>query len=271
VADIDIGPGNPAPATYLELLAEVLEDGVLTQDEAGALASLAQAYSLSKSQVTAAHRSFLLALAHKAVEDGKITHDERAELLATADALGFQDQIVRDVLNEATAALTAQRGKESRPVPASWPHHPTLCVGDGVAFTGCDDLMRAGLEGRARAVGLRVTGSVSGRTAALITDNPLTDTTKARAARVRGTRVVSPQVFAELVDFIQPAIEPPAPQHKGPINADVADPSASAIRTWARQQGISVSTRGRIPQELLSAYQAVEHPTGHDFNQASGD
>ena len=65
--------GAPAAATaYLELLAEVLEDGVLTDDEAASLASLAQTYSLSRDQVHAAHRGFLLALAHKVIEDGKV-------------------------------------------------------------------------------------------------------------------------------------------------------------------------------------------------------
>ncbi|MEU9824743.1 hypothetical protein [Micromonospora chersina] len=115
--------GAPASATaYLELLAEVLEDGVLTDDEAASLASLAKTYSLSRDQVEAAHRGFLLALAHKVIEDGRVTRDERQELLATAATLGFTDGIVKAVLDEARAALAEERGKDCRPLPTSWPH-----------------------------------------------------------------------------------------------------------------------------------------------------
>ena len=54
-----------------------------------------------------------------------------------------------------------------------------------VAFTGCDPIERAQLEGRAIAARLRV---------------------KARRARDLGTRIVSPDVSAYMVAHIQPAL-----------------------------------------------------------------
>ncbi|GAB3803106.1 exonuclease domain-containing protein [Micromonospora zhanjiangensis] len=248
--------GAPIGATaYLELLAEAFEDGILTSEEAAALASLAKTYSLTREQVEAAHRGFLLALAHKAIEDGTVTRDERQELLGAALVLGYNDGIVRAVLDEARAALTEQRGKTCRPLPDSWVHGEPLHVGDGVAFTGCDELVRARLEGQAKASGLRVTGSVSRRTVVLVTDGSVPDTRKAQAARQFGTRTVEPGIFAELVQYVQPATTVPASRTRSPIspapvqsatiNTTVSDSPVSnaVIRAWARAQEACRRTR----------------------------
>ncbi|MER6758006.1 exonuclease domain-containing protein [Micromonospora echinofusca] len=275
-----IEEGAPISTTgYLELLAEALEDGVLTDDEAASLASLAKTYSLSREQVDAAHRGFLLALAHKAIEDGRVTRDERQELLMTAQALGFTDGIVKAVLDEARTALAEQRGKACLPLPASWPYGEPLRIGEGVAFTGCDELLRARLEGRAQAVGLRVTGSVSRKTAVLVTDGADPNTTKAQAAREFKTRVVTPDVFAEMIQFIQP-VETEAPAHTLTLTvptptafpaASTAGPTLPApgptIRAWARAQGLPVAVRGRLATEIVNAY-AVAH--GLDMKMNSG-
>jgi DNA polymerase-3 subunit epsilon len=266
--------GAPAAAgAYLELLAEVFEDGVLTSDEARALADLATTYHLSREQVTAAHRGFLLALAHKAVEDGRITRDERTELLTVATALSFPDGAVKAILDEARAALADQRAAHCAPLPPGWPHGEPVRIGDGIAFTGCDDLERARLEGRARAVGLRVTGSVSAKTVLLVTDGADPSTGKAQAARTRGTRVVTPAVFAVLLAHIQPALPSPAlvtsAAHPGATTrpADATPPAAAAdhgapdtadpatIRRWARTHGFAVSTRGRLSADVIAAFQ----------------
>lgn len=272
-----IEEGAPSSTTgYLELLAEVLEDGVLTDDEAASLAGLAKTYSLSREQVDAAHRGFLLALAHKAIEDGKVTRDERQELLAVAQALGFTDGIVKAVLDGARAALAEQRGKGCLPLPDSWPHGEPLRIGEGVAFTGCDELLRARLEGRAQAAGLRVTGSVSRKTAVLVTDGVAPYTTKAQAARELNTRIVTPDVFAELVHYVQPAKTEAATRTQAvsvpsPVAPTTATTTGStllapgpAIRAWARAQGLPVGVRGRLATEVINAYAAAHALDGRD-------
>jgi DNA polymerase III epsilon subunit family exonuclease len=184
--------GAPAIATaYLEMLFEVLEDGVLTDVEAQSLAEVAKVYSLTRQQVEATHRGFLLALAHRIVEDGKVTREERNELLGAAKALGFSDELPGDVLDHALAALNESRGTDCEPLSVDWPHGEPLRVGQGVAFTGCDQLIRAQLEGRAQRAGLRVTGAVTRKTAVLVTDGADPNTTKAASAREHGTRVVT--------------------------------------------------------------------------------
>jgi DNA polymerase-3 subunit epsilon len=271
--------GAPAGTTaYLELLAEVLEDGVLTAEEATSLAALAKVYSLTREEAHAAHRGFLLALAHKVIEDGKVTRDEREELLATASVLGFTDGIVRAVLDEARAALAGQRSRNCKTLPNPWPYGEPLRIGDGVAFTGCDDLVRARLEGQAQAVGLRVTGSVSRKTVVLVTDGLDPHTTKAETARQLATRIVTPDVFVYLIVYIQPArVEPqnaagiPAissPTHseahyvptQGTTIAASLSAPGPAIRAWARDHGLPVGVRGRLPADVVAAYIAAHQP-----------
>ena len=142
-----------------------------------------------------------------------------------------------------------------------------------MAFTGCDELERARLEGRAQAAGLRVTGAVSRKTAVLVTDGADVGTSKARSARQYGTRIVTPTVFAELVAYVQPVT--PADPHpasrsassieprKVATPANVAQPDGlptvdpSAVRSWARQQGWPIGLRGRLPADVVATYHAA--------------
>jgi DNA polymerase-3 subunit epsilon len=264
-----VDEGAPAVARgYLELLLEVLEDGVLTEAEAVSLAELARQYSLSREQVVSTHRAFVMALAHKIVEDGKVTRDEREHLRSTMAALGVESDVPQRILDEAFAARAEERAGECRPLPPRWRHGEPLRIGQGVAFTGCDALLRARLEGQAQAAGLRVTGSVSRVTAVLVTDGVNRDTTKAVAARELGTRVVDPKTFRELVRYVQPAqIAEVVPNHAPGQNGGLVrdhhegvDPAA--IRAWARENGMVVGVRGRIPAEVRTAYRTATYAGG---------
>jgi len=249
---------------YVELLAEVLEDRVLTTEEAESLAELAGTYGLSREQVEAAHRGFLLALAHKAIEDGTITAAERQDLAHVAKTLALDAGIVQSVLDEAAAAFAIAQSYVTKPVPESWDKGEPLRAGDRVAFTGCDEAERARLEAKARAAGLRVTSSVSRLTAVLVTDGANRNTRKAVAAREYGTRIVSPGAFAQLLEHVQPALETgtqrasatsakvPEPRAPEPAAATRVDPSA--VRAWARANGLPVGVRGRIPADVLEKY-----------------
>jgi len=190
---------------YSELLSWVFEDGILTDAEACELIEFAKRYSLSREDLDTIHREFLVGMAQRAVRDGKVTRDERRELLETAEALGQTSRVVKAVLAEARSLLDAQRSASSLRLPETWTLGEPLRIGDGVVFTGGQEIERARLEGRAQDVGLRVTGSVSKKTVALVASGPNETTTKARRARELGTRVVSPAAFAVMVEYVQPA------------------------------------------------------------------
>lgn len=158
---LSLAAGDRAPeatTAYLELLAEVLEDRVITLEEADSLAGLAAIYSLSRDLAAAAHRSLLLALARQALADGKVTRREQEELSTVAKALGFDGGTVSSLLDEAAASVPARRS-----VP-----------------------------------------------------------------------------------------EPRAAAGGGATRADLG-----AIRSWARQQGLPVGVRGRLPADVLEKYRAA--------------
>ncbi|WP_167761517.1 histone-like nucleoid-structuring protein Lsr2 [Blastococcus sp. CT_GayMR19] len=264
---------------YLELLAEVLEDGVLTDDERAALVDIASIYDLDGDAVHAAHSGFLLALAHLALDDGKVSRAEKAELTTTAEMLDVPTKLVTATLDAAEAARHERLSAGLRPLPADWALDEPLRVGDKVAFTGCEWTVRERLEQRAEELGVRVMNTVSSRTALLVTDDSFSGG-KADEAAGHGTRCVHPDEFAVLLKHLQPAVKKAlasfprprtardatvksiAPAAAGIVSAAHATVCPAAVRAWARANGHEVGERGRLPAELSEAYQRAHEATG---------
>jgi DNA polymerase III subunit epsilon len=260
---------RPGTLPYLEKLAEVLEDGVLTAEEAAGLDDVAHAYGLSADDRAGAHRGLLLALCHLALDDGRVSRAERAELTAMAALLGLDGRLVTRTLDRAEAARHTRLGAGLRPLPPDWAHGEPLRVGDKVVFTGCDEHLRRRLEARAEQLGVRVLGGVSRRTAMLVTDGTFAGT-KAGAAAELGVRTVPPETFEVLLRHLQPAAaRRPAPAAAA-VPAGVAVPAGPAagrpdpaiVRRWARTNGYEVGDRGRLPAELYEAYAAATGSAG---------
>lgn len=271
----DGAPDGSLP--YLELLAEVLEDGVLTDEERAALADLAEMYQLDAGARAAAHRGFILALAHLALDDGKVSRAERAELADVATLLDVPKGAVTALLDTAEAARRERLGADLQPLPEDWTLGEPLRVGDKVVFTGCDERQRERLEQRAEALGVRVMSSVNVRTAMLVTDGNFAGGKAADAASL-GTRTVTPEAFETLLRHLQPSTprapvaiptqraEPAsAPAHLSdesdddrPSVAESPDPAGTAtpavVRAWARANGYEVGVRGRLPAPVFEAY-----------------
>ncbi|GLW90426.1 exonuclease domain-containing protein [Actinokineospora globicatena] len=240
---------------YLELLAEVLEDGVLTDDERAALRDLAGLYDLDDSGVAAAHRGFLLSLAHLALDDGRVSRAEKAELTTVAGLLGVAQAELTAVLDDAEAARVSRLSADLKPLPSDWHHGEPLRVNDKVAFTGCDDTQRARLEQRAERLGVRVMNNVSRRTTLLVTDGGFSGG-KAENAKQYGTRRVHPDQFDLLLTHLQPAAarREPTGLEPGTISPESVRATAATIRAWAQLNGYTVSERGRLPLDVTTAY-----------------
>ena len=265
-----IEAGAPEHSTeYLELLLIVLEDGILTTDEGFSLAELAGIYELSRDEIKAAHSGFLIALAHKALADETVTREEREEMKRIAHLLDLSESVVTDAISNARSSRHARHVTtiEVAELPADWSLGEPLRVSDRVAFTGCDPSQRAQLESRAKDLGVRLTGSVSRKTAMLVTDGGFTGT-KARAAQAAGTRLVHPADFVVYLEHIQPELmaegAPTAPPKQGPDEATNTDRpdgggavDAAAVREWARANGVSVGDRGRLHRDVINAYAAA--------------
>jgi DNA polymerase-3 subunit epsilon len=255
---------------YLEKLAEALEDGVLDDQEVADLAELAASQGLDAQAVTGANRAFVLALAHEALADGKVTRAERAELLHIAETLSVEATVVPRLLEQAETARNNRMSSGLGPLPDPWPHGAPLRVGDKVVFTGCEEARRTHLEQRSESLGVRVIGGVSAKTALLVSDGTM-DGTKAAKARQLGTRVVDPDLYAVLLEHLQPSQPAVARHSSSPVAAPRAKAGAGAeqpvvqvvagspaqVRGWAKNNGWEVGVRGRLPRELLAAYAAA--------------
>ncbi len=253
---------------YLETLAEALEDGEISDEEAAGLVAFALTMGLTAEDVTAANEGFVQALAIEALDDGKVSRAEKAELLRVADLLNINPKVVPTVLDKAEAAREQRMSAGLAPLPDDWSLGEPLRVGDKVVFTGCAAFDRPGMEQRAESLGVLVIGSMSPKVALLVSDGTM-DGGKAGRARELGARVVHPDDFRLLLDHLQPARPrevkaPPKPQKAAPPKAATSAPvdlpedvTPADVREWGRQNGWEVGVRGRLNQELLAAFVAA--------------
>jgi DNA polymerase-3 subunit epsilon len=273
--------GAPTGAlAYLEKLAEVLEDGVLTADEAADLQDVAAVHDLDADALPATHRAFVLALAHEALADGKVSRAESDELRVVAALLDVEPNLVKSLLADAETARHARLSADLGLLPAGWAHGEPLRVGDRVVFTGCEGAGRNALEARSAELGVRVLNSVSSKTTLLVTDHTVLGG-KHEKATALGVRMVDPDTYRELLAHLQPAVAPSRPaaprgaSSKAPAQPDVnastrtapassadasaapAGPSPALVRAWGRDNGWEVGQRGRLPAGLLDAYVAA--------------
>lgn len=181
------GPDSRAEG-YMGVLDRVLEDRVVTSDELDQLYEVATMLGLTQEAASRAHRAYLSAVAAAAWLDGTVTAGERADLLAVARLLDVPDGEALSILDGARDGATSATLDPAR-----------LGHGDRVVLTGETRQSRDELTELATGAGLRVTGSVSSKTALLVASDPHSQSGKARRARELGVRVVTEQVFLYLL------------------------------------------------------------------------
>lgn len=181
-------PPGPAvtgdAAEYLGLLDQVLLDRRVDVGEVELIRRTATRLGLTRDSVLGLHQNYLDQVAAAVLLDGVVTAEEVADLEVVCDLLGLPRSEVREALHRARVTAQGQIdiGLE-------------IQEGDRVAFTGAMAMPRSALTALAEAVGLRVTGSVSKRTALLVVADATTLSAKAKAARANGTVICSEQVF----------------------------------------------------------------------------
>ncbi len=178
--------------SYLAVLDRVLEDRIIDDDEIAELSALASDLGLTQDGAIRAHRNYLLHLATAAWRDRVITDLEHSDLLEVARLLGVSDGDALVILGQAEDA--------SRQSGRLW--QTGLVPGARVVLTGDMSTSKDELKVLAERAGLRVTSSVSGKTALLVAADPWSQSGKAQAARQLGVRIVTEQVFRYLVEQI---------------------------------------------------------------------
>jgi DNA polymerase-3 subunit epsilon len=183
-------------------------------------------------------------------------------------------KVVTAVLDAAEVARHTRLSADLQPLPPEWSLGQPLRVGDKVAFTGCDGLLRKELEQRAELLGVRIVNCVSSRTVLLVTDGSFSGG-KTTDAAAHAIRCVHPEEFAILLRHLQPAVKKttaaiPRPHSEAPATAPPSSietvlPEASGnsvspavVRAWARANGYEVGDRGRLPFEVTNAYRRAQ-------------
>ena len=184
------GTGGDSEA-YLAVLDAVLEDRIITPEETRQLTGLAAQLGIVRGAALQAHRDYLAHVCAAAWRDGTVTNSEHADLLEVARLLGVPAAEAEVILRE-TPARTA-RSLNADPARLLQP-------GDRVAFTGDMDTSRTEIEALATAAGLRVTTSVTRKTALVVAADPYSQSGKAATARTLGIRMVTEHVFLDLLN-----------------------------------------------------------------------
>lgn len=171
----------------------MLVDRRLSRHEEDELVAAAEMMSVSREDAVALHRFYLGALGRLALNDGILTDEERRDLETVGSALGLCENDVCDVLG-----ACATTGEAGCPVGRF-----ALAGGDAVVFTGeAPGIDRPVLESQARSLGLRVMGSVSGKTALVVAADLDSLSSKARRARQLDIPIVGYATYLRMLDSL---------------------------------------------------------------------
>jgi DNA polymerase-3 subunit epsilon len=180
---------RPDHAPYLDLLDRVLEDGILTEQEAEGLVTAARdVYQLGRPDVIALHEQYVLGLSAAALEDRVVTEGEREEIGRVIRLLGVSLTTEEALGRAAEGTPDVQAGESLRGKRVCFTGELRACVG-GVP------VIREMAESLATHAGLIVQGGVTKQLDMLVVADPHTMSGKAKKARQYGTRIITEQAF----------------------------------------------------------------------------
>lgn len=197
--------GSPtALLGYVDLLDRVVEDRVVSAEEAAALGDFALSHGLDAATVADIHRSYLTSLIAIALHDEKLTDLERDDLTRVASALGMRDLLDKllaaagPAVHSALASLRAVAHAASSAAPAVPPvDRRAELRGKTVCFTGesvCG-FDREQQELLAAAAGMVPSSQVTKRLDILVVADPASQSGKALKAAQYGIRRFAERPF----------------------------------------------------------------------------
>ena len=192
--------------SYAQTLLEALEDGIISTAEISALNELAQSLEMATNMQLQIHSRIMRMLAEESWKDGVVSRSEQTEIVTTGESLGFSESESKLFIKEIEELRASTIGASAKDIPENWNLGEPLYVGDRVVITGCYEVGRTDLENQARTLGIRITGSISGKTSILVSDGTIGGN-KDNDAKKLGVRTISPEVFRELLKFVQPKLE----------------------------------------------------------------
>ena len=195
-----------AELSYGLLLLESLSDGMISDAEISALGDCAASIGLESDVVRKIHLELLHALSREAWKDGVVNRAELKEILNCAQQLGLSESDGKSAVKEIEDLRAARVAARTKPLPEDWAIGEPLRVGDKVVITGCYEVGRYEMEKKARTLGVKIIGSVSGKTTMVVSDGSIGGN-KDDDARRLAIRVVGPEQFRQMLEFVQPQVK----------------------------------------------------------------
>lgn len=175
---------------YLHAVEWVLEDRDISPEQKSTLVNLQKELGLTDSQVRNINLTFLQGLAGSMLDDGVISDHEKFDLDKITNLLDLNDIDLQYALDNPVDLDLINE-------------YYRLSSGQRVVFTGEMSLSRSEWKQRAVDAGLRVTGSVLGKTNFLVVPFGETGSSKSRKAREIGVRVVTEQRFIRMIKCLE--------------------------------------------------------------------
>jgi len=184
-ASLSPGTTTNGVVGYFELLDEILEDRVVTEEKAAKAKSFIETQSLLQGDILRAHQEYLTQVArwHLEADLGRGLGMDDLRMVTQLLGLGDDDKA------KALETAQVQRDLPVRPISRALKQDMTVC------FTGEPIPSKHELEGRAIAAGLMVKESVTKKLELLVVDEPRSMSNKAQKARTIGTRIMAVPVF----------------------------------------------------------------------------
>jgi DNA polymerase-3 subunit epsilon len=189
--------------TYAQVLLEAMEDGIISEQETSSLSDLANSLQIVTEAQTAIHKKLMQTISQEAWKDGSVNRAEQLEIVEAGKSLGFSDNDSKNFVKEIEELRASRISARTKELPTNWDLGDPLRVGDRVVITGCYEAGRDELETKSKTLGIRITGSVSGKTNLLVSDGTINGNKDADAAKL-GIRSVMPDEYRKLLDYIQP-------------------------------------------------------------------
>jgi DNA polymerase III epsilon subunit family exonuclease len=204
IASLPIGPkSDQSLDRYFALLDHVLEDRVVTPDEATMLFDLAREVGISQGQAEDAHCKYTRDLVFAALADEVVTQKEEEDLRHVARVLSIPDSKFEEILAEATANPAISMTSITR---TTTPKNDL--AGLSICFTGeftCringNLAARHFAEAIAQKRGMIVRKGVTKDLDVLVVADPNSMSGKAKKARQYGIRIVVEPVFWHWMDI----------------------------------------------------------------------
>lgn len=181
---------------YLATLDKILEDRIVTFEEANSLYKIAKDFKLSKEQLIEIHHQYLRELIYIALTDNIISKNEERDLLEVSRVLSISKSDFNEIMQECETKKSKKKENKYRQQVVKNLEGKTVCfTGELRCRINCQTITRDVAIKIASNKGLIIKNSITKGVDFLVTADPNSLSSKARKARQYGIRIIAEPAF----------------------------------------------------------------------------